>query len=187
MGKAIIIYDVEYPDPNFEDWKPERVPELIFTEGQYKTFVRGYTPDWECRYAPCQYKEWLYIIRSGHWLKKFRFEKQNDGFFHLAEHYTTEKEAGRNLIQEILIKGYYGAPLEKVGYKYSFNCGDELTAKMHYEFLADLGVDKKDFFIFAASGDIKRGIPKEEALKMYDLTEKEYDENIERVLNDISW
>lgn len=64
---------------------------------------------------------------------------------------------------------------------------DELTAKMHYEFFEDMGVDRKDFFIFAASGDISRGVPKQEALKRYDLTEEEYDANIERVLNGELW
>ena len=118
MKKSIIIYDVEYPDPNLEDWKPEIVPELVITDEQYRTFVQGYAPDWECRYSPCHYKNWLYITRSGFWLKKFRFEKQNDGLFHLTEHYTTEKEAGRNLLCEVLVEGYFQPSLIEVGMHY---------------------------------------------------------------------
>lgn len=64
---------------------------------------------------------------------------------------------------------------------------DELTAEMHYEFFVDMGVDGKDFIIYAACGAMSRGVPKEEALKRYDLTEEEYDANVERVLNDTSW
>lgn len=133
MKKSIIIYDVEYPDPNLEDWNPESVPKLVIDEEQYETFVRGYSPAWECRYAPWQYKGWLYITRSGFWLKKFRFEKQNDGLFHLEEHYTTEKEAGRNLLCEVLVEGYFQPSLRDVGIHYQ-NFTNYLHLFKYYHF-----------------------------------------------------
>ena len=108
---SAIIYGVEYSNPDLEEWLPEAVPSITFTEQQYKTFVRGYTPDWECRFAPFQYKDWLYITRSGFWLKKFRFEKKDDGLYHLLEHFTTRKTTGNNLLKTVLIEGYFNPPL----------------------------------------------------------------------------
>ena len=64
---------------------------------------------------------------------------------------------------------------------------ENLTAKMHYEFLEEKGVNKRDFFIFAAAGAISRGIPKADALKEYNITEEEYDANIDRILNTDDW
>lgn len=112
--KTAVVYGIEYPNPDLETWKQEDVPEVVLTEKQYETFVQGYVPDWECRYAPFLYKGWIYITRSGFWLKKFRFEKRGDGLFHLSEHQTTDKEAGRNLLQEILIEGYFEPSLREV-------------------------------------------------------------------------
>ena len=65
---------------------------------------------------------------------------------------------------------------------------EELTTEMHYEFLEDMGVDKKSYFIFSAYGMIQRtGCTKAEACKRYGLTEEEYNANIERVLNTDDW
>ena len=64
---------------------------------------------------------------------------------------------------------------------------EELTTDMQYEFMEIDGVSRKDFHIFAASGAISRGVPKKDALAQYGLTEREYDDNIERVLSDTSW
>ena len=65
---------------------------------------------------------------------------------------------------------------------------EELTTEMHYEFLKDMGVDKKDYMIFAASGMMKRtGCSKEEACKRYGISVEEYDANINRVLKTDDW
>lgn len=45
----------------------------------------------------------------------------------------------------------------------------------------DIGV--ADTKVMGVFGAIRRGATKEEALKKYCLTEKEYDDNIDRVLN----
>ena len=63
---------------------------------------------------------------------------------------------------------------------------DELTSKMHYEFLSD-EVSYFDLRVASVYGAIKRGILKEKALIQYELTEQEYEDNIDRVLNDNSW
>ena len=65
---------------------------------------------------------------------------------------------------------------------------DELTTGMHYEFLEDMGVDRKSFMIYSASGMIERtGCSKEEACRKHGITVKEYDENIDRVLHTDDW
>lgn len=65
---------------------------------------------------------------------------------------------------------------------------EELRTEMHYEFLEDMGVDKKSYLIFAAFGMIKRtSCPKTEACKRYGLTVEEYDANIDRVLSTDDW
>ncbi len=88
-------------------WQPEEVPDIPLTEEQMLAFVKGYGPDFDCRYAPFLLGDWFYITRSGHWLKKFKYTKGADGFYHVSDHYTTEKEKGRNLLMEIIMEGYF--------------------------------------------------------------------------------
>lgn len=59
---------------------------------------------------------------------------------------------------------------------------DEKVYDEAFELMADeVGVfDTKVMGVFGA---MRRGATKEEALKKYGLTEKEYDDNIDRVLN----
>ena len=71
------------------------------------SFVKGYTPDFDCRYAPYMLGGWFYITRSGYWLKKIKYTRQPDGYYHVTEHYTTEKEKGWNLLMEIIEHGYF--------------------------------------------------------------------------------
>ena len=65
---------------------------------------------------------------------------------------------------------------------------EELTTEMHYEFVGDHDeVSEFDFRVYACSGAIARGLSKMKALRKYNLTEEEYDKNIDRVLHDPSW
>ncbi|MBR6415556.1 MAG: hypothetical protein IKS22_05560 [Bacteroidales bacterium] len=88
-------------------WMPEEVPYIPLTEEQMVSFVKGYGPDFDCRYAPYMLGGWFYITRSGYWLKKLKYSKGDDGYYHVVEHYTTEKEKGRNLLMEIIAEGYF--------------------------------------------------------------------------------
>jgi len=92
-------------------WEKEEVPDVPLTEEQMISFVKGYSPSWECRYAPYMLGGWFYLTRSGYWLKKFKYKKGPDSYYHLTEHYTTEKEKGRNLLMEVLIEGYFTPPI----------------------------------------------------------------------------
>lgn len=88
-------------------WEREDIPDIPLTQEQMISLVKGYSPGWECRYAPYMLGGWFYITRSGGWLKKFRYKLGEDGYYHLTDNYTTEKEKGRNLLMEILIEGYF--------------------------------------------------------------------------------
>ncbi len=59
---------------------------------------------------------------------------------------------------------------------------EEFTTKMHAELL-DREITSYDLNIMGAYGAIARGINKQDALVKYKLTEEEYDNNIERILN----
>lgn len=69
--------------------------------------ARGYAPDWECRFAPFLLGGWIYITRSGHWLKKIKYEKGPDGYYHITDSYTTEHDKGRNLLVQVISEGYF--------------------------------------------------------------------------------
>lgn len=88
-------------------WFPEITPDIPLDDSQYETFCRGYYPGWDCRYAPIKIGEWHYFVRSGFWLKKYRFEKKEDGLYHLVDSYTSRKEMGRNLLMECFEDGDY--------------------------------------------------------------------------------
>ena len=88
-------------------WEKEDIADIPLTEEQMMSLVKGYDPDFDCRYAPYMLGGWIYIARSGYWLKKFRYKKGKDGYYHIAEHYTTEKEKERNLLRELLGEGYF--------------------------------------------------------------------------------
>ena len=60
---------------------------------------------------------------------------------------------------------------------------DEFTTAMHEELLGD-EFSHLDLQVMAVFGAIRRGVSKKEALKEQGLSEKEYDENIERVLSE---
>ena len=88
-------------------WYPELTPDIPLDDRQYEIFCKGYYPDWDCRYAPIKVGDWHYFVRSGYWLKKYRYEKKDDGLYHLVESYTSRKEMGRNLLMECFAHGYY--------------------------------------------------------------------------------
>lgn len=110
----IIIYGVQYPKPDTVLWEPEECPDFPLSDEEYQTFLQGYSPDWDCRFAPFQFQDWLYITRSGFWLKKFKYQKKEDGFYHLSQHFTSEKERNHNLLLEIFCQGYFNPSLFEV-------------------------------------------------------------------------
>lgn len=53
-----------------------------------------------------------------------------------------------------------------------------------FDFADMLGWSDEDARVFGVHGAIKRGIPLEEALEHYEITEEFYNANIQRVLED---
>jgi len=92
-------------------WEEEEIPDISLTDAQMVSLVKGYSPDWECRFAPYYLGGWFYITRSGYWLKKFKYEKGKDGFYHITHHYTTDHTKGQNLLMQIIIEGYFSPPI----------------------------------------------------------------------------
>ena len=78
-------------------WEKEDIPDIPLTEEQMVSLVKGYNPDWDSRYAPYYLGGWFYITRSGSWVKKFKYQKEDDGYYHIIEHYTTDVEKGYNI------------------------------------------------------------------------------------------
>ena len=88
-------------------WEKEDVPDIPLSEEQMVTVVKGYNPSWEARYAPYLLGGWYYLTRSGWWVKKLKYEKKADGFYHLKEHYTSPKEKGHNILAQVLVEGNF--------------------------------------------------------------------------------
>ena len=59
---------------------------------------------------------------------------------------------------------------------------EELTTLMHAEFMEG-EMSRFDLIVLSVFGAIRRGIPKKEALKQHNISEEEYDANIDKVLN----
>lgn len=96
-------------------WIWEKHKDIPMTPEQYETFCKGYVGDWDCRYEPISLGDgWHYIYRSGYLVKKFRYQLCDDGIYHLKEHFTTEKEKGRNLLEEILLEGRFVPQLRDI-------------------------------------------------------------------------
>lgn len=88
-------------------WEKEDIPDIPLTERHMIALVKGYDPGWECRYTIFMLGGWFYITRSGHWLKKLKYQLGNDGFYHVIDHYTTEHSKGQNLLMQIIYEGHF--------------------------------------------------------------------------------
>lgn len=92
------------------DWIESKSEDKVLDEVSYKSFLKGYAPDWDMRFGVYSEDGWNYIYRSHYLLRKFRFQKQIDGLYHLAELYEAAKEIGSDLIEEVLRYGYFDKP-----------------------------------------------------------------------------
>ena len=88
-------------------WEKEDVPDIPLSAAQMVIFTKGYDPSWEARYAPYLLGGWYYITRSGWWVKKLKYEKWADGFYHVTEHYTSPKGKDHNVLAQVLIEGHF--------------------------------------------------------------------------------
>lgn len=92
---------------NSPAWEKEEVPDIPLSEEQMVIFTKGYDPSWEARYAPYLLGGWYYLTRSGWWVKKLKYEKKADGFYHVTEHFTSPKEKGHNVLAQVIVEGHF--------------------------------------------------------------------------------
>jgi len=59
---------------------------------------------------------------------------------------------------------------------------EELTTKMHAEFLGD-EISDQELNVMGVYGALRRGVPIDEALKKYGLTQDEYNKGVEKYLS----
>lgn len=95
-------------------WTKENFEDKVLDEESYKSFLLGYQPDWEMRFAVYYEDGWSYVYRSFFLLKKFKFTKQSDGLYHLTELYKSEKEVDFDIIENILLHGYFQKPFNYI-------------------------------------------------------------------------
>lgn len=93
-----------------EKWLRTKLDDKKLDEASYLSFLKSFAPDYDSRYGVYYEDGWHYIYRTYHLLKKFKFQKMTDGFYHITESYTTEKGSFDDLIEEVLVHGYFKAP-----------------------------------------------------------------------------
>jgi hypothetical protein len=90
-----------------KNWVKIPFADYPLTEEEMEIFMEGYDPDWECRYAPCHINGWYYIVRSGTFVRKFKYHKQRDGRYHIIEMYGAEPELERDIFYYVMRSGYF--------------------------------------------------------------------------------
>lgn len=88
-------------------WFKRETVDFPLTDDQYQVFKKGYAPDWDCRFAPVFLDGWFYITRSGFWLFKFKYEKKNDGLWHITANYDTPHTPGYRVMINVIHEGYF--------------------------------------------------------------------------------
>lgn len=88
-------------------WFQRPTVDFPLTEEQYQIFKKSYAPDWDCRFYPVYMDGWFYIVRSGVWLFKFKYEKKRDGLWHITKNYDTPFESGFRVMVNVVHEGYF--------------------------------------------------------------------------------
>lgn len=89
-------------------WFKRETVDFPLTDEQYDIFKKGYSPDWDCRFAPVYMDGWFYIMRSGVWLFKFKYEKnKKDGLWHITANYDTPFGSGFGFLLNVIHEGYF--------------------------------------------------------------------------------
>ncbi len=97
----------EVTPPWAEEWIKELPQDIPLNDQQFASLCKSFSPDWEFRYAPIQVGDWIYMGRSGFWVKKYKYEKLEDDLYHVTESYTTEKAICINILFGSFVRGYY--------------------------------------------------------------------------------
>jgi len=93
-----------------EQWIKTKLDDKKLDEESYRSFLKSYGPDWDMRFGVYYEDGWHYIYRSNFLVKKFKFQKQDDGQYHLIESYSTQREIDFDMIEDVLWHGYFKPP-----------------------------------------------------------------------------
>ncbi len=93
-----------------EQWIKTKLDDKTLDEKSYRSFLKSYGPDWDMRFGVYYEDGWHYIYRSNFLVKKFKFQIQNDGLYHLIESYSTQREVEYDIIEDVLWHGYFKQP-----------------------------------------------------------------------------
>lgn len=88
-------------------WEREELPDVPLTQEQMMSLAKGCDPKYGSVYAPFLLGGWIYITRSGDWLKKFRYQRRRDGRYHLEEGFTMPKARGEDLLTFVLYQDFF--------------------------------------------------------------------------------
>lgn len=97
---------------NWSGWEAMRIKDKPLEPWELDVFKKGYAPDWDCRWAPYQVGDWFYLVRSGYWTNKFKYELGDDGLYHVSEHYSSY-DKHNDILHMVLTDGYFEKPIWK--------------------------------------------------------------------------
>lgn len=101
-----MIKDIE----DWSGWEAMRIEDKPLEPWELDVFKKGYAPDWDCRWAPYHVGDWFYLVRSGYWTNKFKYEPGDDGLYHVSEHYSSY-DKHNDILRMVLIDGYFEKPI----------------------------------------------------------------------------
>lgn len=92
-------------------WESEEVKDFKLDDQQYAALRKGFAPGWDDRYATYYHRGWFYVYRSGHVLKKFKYQKNSDGMWEMTHLYTTAKTKDNRDFHFDLMREVFGSRL----------------------------------------------------------------------------
>lgn len=95
-------------------WEEEEMKDFKLDDQQYSALRKGFAPGWDDRYATYYHRGWFYVYRSGHVLKKFKYQKNSDGMWEMTHLYTTAKTKDNRDFQFDLMREVFGSRLWEV-------------------------------------------------------------------------
>lgn len=100
---------------NWEGWIPcDVVKSFVFDERQYKSLLKGYSPNCCCRYATYYHNGFFYVYCAYEIVMKFSYNKlRYDGLYHMTSCFRTSKFEDNSLLDKIFNWGGWEVPLDR--------------------------------------------------------------------------
>lgn len=105
-----ISQDMAKSIEHWSGWKPMRIEDKPLEPWEMEVFEKSYNPDWDCRWAPYKVGDWFYLVRSGFWTNKFKYEMGEDNLYHVTEHYVS-RDTEDDILLHVLLDGYFKKPI----------------------------------------------------------------------------